>query len=123
VPCGQGLEHAKIHESQSGRLAQVVRPACRQAGRSLDMILLMNGFYVYIVRSVSTGKYYTGMTSNIDRRVKEHNQHLSNVMTTRNNNDYSIIFCSWFDNRDIARSVEKYLKSGAGREFRANRLK
>jgi len=79
-----------------------------------------SGYFVYVIKSFSTEKIYTGLTSDIDRRLKEHNQHLSNVKATQNNNDYEIIFCSWFENRGEARLVEKYLKSGSGREFRDN---
>jgi len=60
-----------------------------------------SGYFVYVIKSFSTEKIYTGLTSDIDRRLKEHNQHLSNVKATQNNN-------------------EKYLKSGSGREFRDN---
>ncbi len=62
------------------------------------------------------------MTSNINRRIDEHNSHLPNVLYTKNPTDFELIFCSWFETRDEARIVEKYLKGGSGREFRAKRL-
>jgi|GEM_PF-5739712 hypothetical protein len=57
------------------------------------------GYYVYIIVSEAVGKYYTGLS------------------------DYKLIFCSWFESRIIAREIEKYLKSGCGREFRDNLVK
>jgi len=81
------------------------------------------GFFVYIVFSPSFDRCYTGMTSDIDRRFKEHNKHLPNVQYTKNPTDFQLIFCSWFQTRVEARIVEKYLKGGSGREFRENRLK
>jgi putative endonuclease len=81
------------------------------------------GYFVYVIKSKSTDKFYTGLTSDIDRRVKEHNQHLSNVKVTKDFNDYELFFCSWFKTRTEARIVEKYLKSGSGREFRDNLVK
>ncbi len=89
----------------------LVRPACRQAGR-----LIM--YFVYIIRSKSTGKFYTGITNNIYRRLKEHNQKLSNTHTTKNLTDYDLMFCQIEPERVSARNLERYLKSGAGREVR-----
>jgi len=75
-------------------------------------------YYVYIIRSKSTGKYYTGMTNSILRRLQEHNQRQSNTRTTKYNTDYELLFCQEVENRNLARNIEKYLKSGAGREIR-----
>jgi len=74
--------------------------------------------FVYIIKSKSTGKFYTGMTLNIDKRLQEHNRHLSNTKTTQKLSDYELIFCQITDNRLEARLLEKYLKSGFGREIR-----
>ncbi|HUW24823.1 MAG TPA: GIY-YIG nuclease family protein [Patescibacteria group bacterium] len=30
-------------------------------------------FFVYILRSTKTGKFYTGSTNNLERRLTEHN--------------------------------------------------
>ncbi len=58
------------------------------------------------------------MTSDINRRIKEHNSHESNTITTKILSDYSLIFCQIADTRIEARKLEIYLKSGAGREIR-----
>ena len=75
-------------------------------------------YYVYIIRSKSTKKYYTGITSSIHRRLEEHNQRLSNTRTTKYHSDYELLFCQEVENRNEARGLEKYLKSGTGREIR-----
>ncbi len=62
------------------------------------------------------------MTSNIDRRLDQRNQHLSNVRYTKKPTDFELIFCAWFPTRDEARMIEKYLKGGSGRDFRQNLL-
>jgi putative endonuclease len=80
-------------------------------------------YFVYIIRSVSSGKYYTGMTSNICRRLQEHNYHLSNTPTTKSLSDYELVFCQTVDDRIEARKLEKYLKSGFGREIREEIVK
>ena len=91
----------------------MARPACRQAGH----FLVMN-YFVYIIQSITSRKFYTGMTIDIDRRLKEHNAHESNTPTTKSLFDYQLIFCQVVQNRKSARILEKYLKSGAGREIR-----
>jgi len=63
------------------------------------------------------------MTSDIKRRLNEHNQHLSNTITTKASSDYQLVFCQTVANRSEARSLEKYLKSGFGREIRAEIVK
>jgi putative endonuclease len=75
-------------------------------------------YYVYIIRSKSSKKYYTGMTSSILRRLQEHNQRLSNTRTTKYFTDYELLFYQEVENRINARKLEKYLKSGTGREIR-----
>jgi len=75
-------------------------------------------YFVYIIYSKSKNIYYTGLTSNIDRRIKEHNQHLSNTLTTKNVTDFELVFCQITRNRVEARKLEKFLKSGYGREIR-----
>lgn len=75
-------------------------------------------YFVYIIRSLSTNKYYTGFTSDINRRLKQHNQRLCNTHFTKNLTDFELVFCQIVESRTEARKLEKFLKSGCGREFR-----
>ena len=54
----------------------------------------------------------------MEKRLKEHNSHLSNTTTTKNLSDYELIFVQVCRDRVNARKLEKYLKSGFGREIR-----
>ena len=71
--------------------------------------------YVYVLRN-GEGKYYTGITNDVERRLKEHNsqQH----KTTKHGKNWKLIFCQKCSNREEARQFEKHLKSGAFRELR-----
>ena len=80
-------------------------------------------YYVYIIRSTSTKKFYTGITNSITRRLQEHNGHESNTKTTKILNDYDLVFCQITESREKARILEKYLKSGVGREIRNEIIK
>lgn len=56
------------------------------------------------------------MTNNIDRRLSEHNSYESNTRTTMTLIDYELIFYQMVNSRKMARLLERYLKSGSGRE-------
>ena len=73
-------------------------------------------FYVYILQSKIDGTFYTGMTSDVDQRLKEHNS--SVTKTTRSRKPWSLVFTEECDTRELAREREKYWKSGIGREKR-----
>jgi len=72
--------------------------------------------YVYILQSLSNPiEYYTGLTSDIKSRIQNHNR--GDVPHTSKFIPWKIIAYFAFDSRDKAAVFEKYLKSGAGREF------
>ena len=58
---------------------------------------------------------YVGMTNNQERRLKEHNN--SENRSTKAYAPFTLIFSQEFETRSLARIKEKYLKSGAGKEF------
>jgi len=62
---------------------------------------------VYILRS-NTGRYYIGSTDNLDRRLLQH--HRGHTQTTRNMNEFSLVFKEEFDSLSLARKVEQKLK-------------
>lgn len=75
--------------------------------------------YVYILKN-EIGGYYTGVTSDLKRRDKEHNQ---------GEGQFSSKFGPWklktfVGFRDARKAIEfeRYLKSGSGREFARRRL-
>ena len=72
-------------------------------------------FYVYIIRSLKTGEFYKGLTSNLDRRLKEHIQ--GKTKSTKFRLPFELIHVEICDNRENARAMEKYFKSGSGREL------
>ena len=73
-------------------------------------------FYVYIIQSKKDLTFYTGITKDLDRRVKEHNK--SDTKTTRSKKPWKLVYSEKVDTRQAARVREKFLKSGTGREFR-----
>ena len=76
-------------------------------------------FWIYILRSESTGRTYVGQTSDLARRVAEHNdpQHSKVKYTTKHQGPWLLIHSEQFETRSEAMRREKWLKSGAGREW------
>ena len=102
----------------------MVEPAC-PAGRSLpskQMVAMSEQvaaanleWFVYVLRSTKDKGFYVGMTSNLERRVREHNA--GQNRSTRSRAPFAVIYVERCGSRTRARAREKYLKSGVGREF------
>jgi putative endonuclease len=76
-------------------------------------------WYVYILRC-SDGSFYVGCTTNIDRRIKEHNSH--KIHYTRNRTPVLLVTYIAFADKYRAFEFEKYLKTGSGIAFRNRHL-
>jgi len=76
---------------------------------------------VYVVKSLSSGKHYVGMTMNVENRIKEHNAGKSKF--TSGHRPWKLIYTeNDFANSQQARTREKYLKSAAGKKFISPKL-
>ncbi len=71
-------------------------------------------FYVYILKNIKDNKLYKGMTSDLKRRVKEHNFGKSTF--TRHGGKWRLVYYEAFLSEADARREELFLKSGKGRE-------
>jgi putative endonuclease len=72
-------------------------------------------YFVYVLRNGINKHLYKGVTKDLNKRIKEHNQ---------GKHKYTSQYCPWeiayyeeFENFSDARAREFFLKSGAGREF------
>ncbi|MFI5219066.1 MAG: GIY-YIG nuclease family protein [Bacteroidia bacterium] len=74
----------------------------------------MNKYYTYVLRSEKDGRFYVGMTGNIERRINEHNR--GKVFSTKGYLPWKLIKTEEFSSRREAREKEKYLKNGSGKE-------
>ncbi|OHA88550.1 MAG: hypothetical protein A2653_03320 [Candidatus Zambryskibacteria bacterium RIFCSPHIGHO2_01_FULL_43_25] len=78
-------------------------------------------FYNYVIESVDGKNLYIGHTSDIRKRLKEHNQGL-NSSTKRYGRWYLIYYEACIDRSDALRR-EKYLKTTQGGRLLKRRLK
>ena len=78
-------------------------------------------FYVYVLKSLSVeNKFYTGMTKNLEQRLKQHNS--GKTKSTKAFKPWSMIYSEVYKSAEEARLREIFLKSGFGREFLKNIL-
>ena len=72
-------------------------------------------FSTYVLRSLTSGKFYIGQTENLANRLWAHNAGLSPY--TRNRGPWEMLYSEEFETRSEAMRREKFLKSGEGHKF------
>jgi len=70
-------------------------------------------FFVYVLFSFKDRKLYTGYSENINNRLKEHLK--GRVKATKNRLPLKLIYYETYINKFDAKTREKFLKSGFGR--------
>ena len=78
-------------------------------------------FVVYVIQSQKDSRLYKGFTSDIKKRLKEHNSGKSK--STKPYLPWVLVYSENVPNRIEARTREKYLKSGIGRDYLKKILK
>jgi len=71
-------------------------------------------FYVYILKSETTKKSYIGYSTDLKKRLYEHNMKVTK--STKSGIPWKLIYYEAFENKVDALREEKFLKSGKGRE-------
>ena len=72
-------------------------------------------YSVYILQSKKNKSIYVGYSSNIKKRVEEHQK--GGVFSTREMLPVEIIYCELYKNKKDAIRREQYLKTGWGRNY------
>jgi putative endonuclease len=81
-----------------------------------------NKYYiVYVLESEKDKKRYIGLTTNLQRRIQEHN--LGKSFSTKLRRPFKLIYAELCLNYEDAKRREHYLKTTGGRRFLAKRLK
>lgn len=77
-------------------------------------------YYVYVLKSLKDGNLYIGVTSNLKRRVLEHNR--GKNISTRNRKPFDLIYFETFDDKHQAYKQEWRFKntSEGNKEMRQN---
>ena len=70
-------------------------------------------YFVYVLRSISTGRYYCGQTKDLERRIREHNDPEYKSTTTTKNfaGPWEIVWSCDCSDRSQALKLEEKIKS------------
>jgi len=75
----------------------------------------MKKYFVYVIRSLTRNYIYVGISDNPDRRIEQHNKGYNRA--TKPYLPFEILLIEEYSDRLSARTREKYLKSGVGKEY------
>jgi len=77
------------------------------------------GFWVYILESQSSGRFYCGHTSDVRRRVRQHNDREYNLSKTTKRFDgpWKLVWLEELASRGEAMRLEKAIKKRGIRRF------
>ena len=65
-------------------------------------------FHVYVLRSLSTGRFYVGHTENLARRISEHNK--NRTTSIKNRGPWAFFYSEEYATRSEASRRERELK-------------
>ena len=84
-------------------------------------------FYVYVIKNSQNSKIYIGQTINLEKRLKRHNDKLSNKRKSfthknKGSGEWILVYKEEFEERKDALKREKELKSFQGRKFLIDKI-
>ncbi len=71
-------------------------------------------YIVYILKSLKDNNFYIGCTSNLNKRVSEHNS--GKVQSTKHRKPLNLIFKEEYSEKHQAFSKERYYKTAKGKK-------
>ena len=74
-------------------------------------------YTVYILYSTTAGKTYVGFTTDLERRILEHNTS-ENISFTKSYRPWELVYTEEYETKLEAVRREKFYKSGVGRELK-----
>lgn len=78
-------------------------------------------YYVYVIKSLVSDYWYTGVTNDLRKRFSQHQK--DSMEWTKRHRPYELIYYEACLNREDAEAREIYLKTGTGKRYLKNRLK
>ena len=78
-------------------------------------------FYVYVLHSLEDHGLYIGFSTNLKKRIAEHEHGAS--FATKYRGPWKLIYYEAYVDRHDAEGRERYLKSGSGRRFSRQQLR
>ena len=79
-------------------------------------------YFVYILENTEDKTWYIGFTQNLKQRIQDH-IHKKSPYTSKKTGKWILIYCELYRNKKDALGREKFLKSGAGKNFIKKQIK
>ncbi len=79
-------------------------------------------YFVYLLESRTDQSWYIGFTSNLKKRVVDHNSG-NGCVTTARKSGWKLIYFECYVSKHDALGREKFLKGGSGRKYLYKQLK
>lgn len=96
-------------------------PSVNRTSCGMNPVRNTSFYYTYVLQSLKSGKFYTGYTTDLRKRFKEHNEGKSSY--TKGRGPYRLIYYEACLNEQDAKAREQYLKAGRGKRYLKSRLK
>jgi len=77
-------------------------------------------FYTYVLRSLKDKHLYIGYTTDVQKRLSEHNSGLTK--STKSRLPFELLYFEEFESRSEAMLREKFFKTGKGKEYIDSKL-
>ncbi len=77
-------------------------------------------FYTYVLKSKKDGELYIGFSSDLKKRLEEHNKGLVDI--TKHRRPFELVYYEACSNKEKALAREKSLKTGFGRSYLKRRI-
>jgi putative endonuclease len=77
-------------------------------------------YFVYVIRSIHTGRLYKGHCKNLKNRLAQHNA--GKTFSTRPFIPWEVVYFEEFSDLNAVVKREKYFKTAAGRRFIADKI-
>lgn len=79
-------------------------------------------YWIYLLECPDDNNWYIGYTSNLKKRLTEHQSGYGSK-TTKKKSEWKLIYCEGYLDIKDAKGREVFLKSGSGRRFLKKQLK
>jgi putative endonuclease len=80
----------------------------------------LENHYVYVLKSLKNNTYYKGRTSDLNKRLNEHNK--GKTISTKSGIPWIIVYFETLPTLDEAIIREKYFKTAAGRRYLKSKI-
>ena len=79
-------------------------------------------YWTYLLENQNDKSWYIGYTSNLKQRITDHQAGMGSKTTSQKDN-WKLIYCEGYVDKEDAMGRERYLKSGSGRTYLKRQLK